>query len=94
MSTSNRRKNRFAMVTIGFGAFRLPIITPLRCVHEVLEGFMDFLALFAWAGKKPMRALGMVEVALLAIKDYGPLDLVDIDVHDKGTRVRIKVLTR
>lgn len=99
MSTNHdshcRRKNRLVMITIRIKLFALPIILPIRCAHEVIEGFMDFLSLFRWAGRKAYDMLSIAEAALLVVKDYGPLDLVDVDVksHADG-RVKVKIITR
>ena len=96
MSTSGicPRKNRFVLITMRIGFFVLPIILPMRCAHEVVEGFMDFLSLFRWAGGKAWGYLKMAESALLIVKDYGPLDLVNVDVSSPEERVKIKILTR
>ena len=88
------RKNRFMLVTVRIGFFTLPIVLPMRCAHEVVEGFMDIVSLFRWCGGKIYGYLKMAESALLLVKDYGPLDLVDVKVSSPDEHVKIKILTR
>ena len=88
------KKNRFVLVTTRIGFFTLPIVLPMRCAHEIVEGFMDFLSLFRWCSGKAYGYLQIAESALLLVKDYGPLDLVDVDVTSPDARVKIKILTR
>jgi len=88
------RKNRLVIITMRFGLFRLPIILPMRCVHEIVEGFLDFLSLLSWAGKKVFRGVKVAEAALIAIKDYGPLDLVNVDIKSPDARVKVKMQVR
>ena len=88
------RRNRFVLITLRIGFFVLPVILPMRCMHEVVEGFSDFLSLFRWCSKKARGHLRIVESALLLIKDHGPLDLANVDVKSPDARVKIKILTR
>lgn len=93
------RKTRFVLVSIRIGLFRMPIILPMRCLNEIIEGFLDILTPFRRFSKKAYGYLKMAEGAMKIFKDYEPLDLVDIDVtdssvHDKPQRVKIKILTR
>ena len=55
---------------------------------------MDFISLFSWADKKALGFLHVAEAALIALKDYGPLDLVDVDVKSPDARVKVKIITR
>lgn len=86
------RRNRYILITLRIGFFILPVVLPMRCLHEVVEGFSDFLSLFRC--KKARGHLKVVESALLLIKEHGPLDLVDVDVKSPEARVKIKMLTR
>lgn len=88
------KKNRYILLTMRIGFFRLPIIMPLRCLHEVIEGFGDFLSLFRWIDKRPYSLLSVAEGALATLKNYGPLDLVNVDVKSPDGRVKIKILMR
>lgn len=88
------KKNRYLLLTLRIGFFRLPIFMPLRCLQEVVEGFGDFLSLFRWIDKRPYGFLTVAEGALASLKDYGPLDLVNVDVKSPDARVKIKILMR
>jgi hypothetical protein len=74
--------------------FPIFILMPFRCVNEVLEGFMDILWLFRRVSKKAFSALYTVENAIMLVQDYGPLDIVDVNVRSKDARVKVKVLLR
>ena len=88
------RQARFVLITMRIKCFVLPIILPMRCLHEVVEGFSDFISLFRWCGGKIFGYLKIAESALLMVKDYGSLDLVNVDVKSPEAHVKIKVLTR
>lgn len=88
------KKNRFVVVSLRIGRFALPILLPLRCAHEIIEGFGDFTSLFKRISKKPHMGIHAAEAALLAVKEHGPLDLIDIDVTSPDARVKIKILMR
>lgn len=88
------KKNRYLLLRLRIGFFRLTIFMPLRCLQEVVEGFGDFLSLFRWIDKRPYGFLTVAEGALDSLKDYGPLDLVNVDVKSPDARVKIKILMR
>ena len=93
------KKTKFVIIYIRIGLFRLPIALPMRSVHEVIEGYMDFFAPFRWISEKIYGYLRMAEGALLLVKNYQPFDFADIDVKSrdkdgKRERVVIKVMTR
>ena len=82
------------MFSVRIARFFLPILLPMRCAHEIVEGYLDFLSLFKWIGKKAFRGVKVAEAALIAVKDYGPLDLVNVDIKSPDARVKIKLQTR
>ena len=93
------RKTRFLLISIRIGFFRLPIILPMRCAHEIIEGYLDILSPFKRLSDKAYGYVKIAEGAMQLVKDYEPLDLVDIDVVDKSSykkpeRVVLKILTR
>ncbi len=93
------RKTHFAMISIRIGAFWFPIVLPMRCVHEIAEGYLDLITPFKWISEKVYGYVKMAEGALLIIKDYEPLDLVDVDINHtetsgKNQHVKIKIITR
>ena len=75
-------------------AFPLLIAFPLRCLSEVTEGFSDLLCLFRRPAKKAFVGLSTVDNAIAMLRDYGPLDLVDVDSGDKEAHVKFKLLLR
>lgn len=93
------RKTRFVIIYFRIGFFRLPIILPMRCLHEVIEGYQDFFSPFRMLCEKIWGYLSVAEGAMLLIKNYEPLDLVDVDVKSrnddgKKERVVVKIVTR
>lgn len=88
------RKSQFVLVSVRIGWFPIFILLPFRCLNEVLEGFMDILWLFRRVSKKAFGALYTVENTIMMVQDYGPLDVVDVDVKSKDARVKVKVLLR
>jgi hypothetical protein len=74
--------------------FPIFILFPLRCISEVIEGAQDILCLFRKVSKKAYIALNAVESALILLRDYGPLDFVDVDIIDPDARVKVKILMR
>ena len=74
--------------------FPIFILLPLRCVSEVIEGAMDILCLFKKVSRKACAALFAVESALMLIRDYGPLDIVDVNVTSPEARIKVKILLR
>ncbi len=93
------RKTRFVILYLRIGFFRLPIILPMRCIHEVFEGYQDLFAPFRFFCEKIWGYLSVAEGAMLLVKNYEPLDLVDVDVKSKSDdgrkeRVILKIVTR
>ena len=93
------RKTRFVIIYFRIGFFRLPIMLPMRCIHEVIEGYQDLLAPFRLLSEKLWGYLKMAEGAMLLVKNYEPLDMVDVDVKSRGKdgkreRVVVKIVTR
>lgn len=93
------RKTRFVLIYFRIGRFSLPIALPLRCFHEIIEGYMDFFAPFKWLSAKIYGYLQLAEGAALLVKNYEPLDLIDVDVssqdvNGKPERVKVKIVTR
>ena len=74
------------------GWVRIPILLPLRCLEEVVEGICDILSLFHI--KKAIAAVSVVDTALMLLRTHGPLDLVDVDVKSPESRVKIRILLR
>lgn len=74
--------------------FSWPIVLPIRCVNEVIEGFSDILSLFRWINKKAFKYISIVETVLQVIKEHGSLDLVDVAVKSPEEKVKIKILMR
>ncbi len=75
-------------------AFPLCVVFPLRCLSEVAEGLSDLLCLFKRAGKKLWAGLSAADDTIAALRDYGPLDLVDVDAGSREGRVKIRFLLR
>ena len=93
------KKTRFVLIYFRIARFALPIAIPMRCLHEIIEGYQDFLAPFRMLFKKAVGYLKLAEGAMLLVKDYEPLDLVDVDVKSRGEngkkeRVVVKIVTR
>lgn len=75
-------------------AFPLIIAFPLRCLSEVTEGFSDLLCLFKRPAKKAFIGLSTADDAIAMLRDYGPLDVMDVDAGSKEDRVKFKLLLR
>ncbi len=75
-------------------AFPLFVAFPFRCISEVTEGFSDLLCLFKHASSKAWAALSAADDAVAVLRNYGPLDVADIDAGNKDGRVKIKLLLR
>lgn len=76
------------------GYVPIPVLFPLRCPEEVAEGFLDILSLFKRVSKKAYPAMLGIENALMLLRNYGPLDVMDVDIKSPETRVKIKMLLR
>jgi hypothetical protein len=68
-------------------------------MHEIIEGYQDFLAPFKRLFKKADVYLKLAEDAMMIVKNYEPLDLVDVNVksrdkNGKKERVVVKIVTR
>ena len=75
-------------------AFPLYVAFPLRCISEVAEGLSDLLCLFKGASRKFWAGLSAADDAVAMLRDYGPLDLVDVDAGSPEGRVKFKFLLR
>jgi hypothetical protein len=89
---TRRAKNHFVLITVRVWAWPLVILFPLRCIAEILEGLSDILCLCRRT--KAGQFLATLENIHAQVRDYGPLDLVDVDVTSHEARVRVRVLTR
>jgi hypothetical protein len=85
------RKAALVMFSLRIKRFPLRIAMPLRCLAEVTEGFTDLLCLF---GKKASAGISVADDALAMLRDYGPLDLVDVDAGSKSEHVKVRLLLR
>ena len=74
--------------------FPVFMLVPFRCVHEVLEGFMDILCLFKRISKKAYSCIYSAEAVLMAVQSYGRLDIVNVDVKSPDAVVKVKILLR
>ena len=88
------RKNSLVIATFRIGFFPFIVIFPFRCLAEVIEGTSDLLSLFRFTSKKIQWAITLLEQLIAQIRDYGPLDLLNIDVRSKDANVRIRLLLR
>ena len=92
MWTERKAKSHFALITVRIGFFPLVIFLPLRCLAEVIEGFSDILCLFK--GERVQWLTALLENIFAQVREYGPLDLADIDVKTPDASVRVRVLMR
>jgi hypothetical protein len=88
------RKSVLAIISARIKKFPVFILFPLRCLSEVIEGAEDILCLFGKKNKKAYAAVNAAGSALLLLRDYGPLDFVDVDVENPEGRVKVKILMR
>ena len=88
------KKSSLVLFSMRIKAFPLIIAFPLRCLSEVTEGFSDLLCLFRGVSKKGFAGLSAADDAIAMLRDYGPLDLVDIDAGSKEAHVKLKLLLR
>lgn len=88
------RKNSLVIATVRIGFFPIVVIFPFRCLAEVIEGLSDLLSLFQFASQKVQSAMSFLEQIIAQIKEYGPLDLADVDVQSPEANVRVKLLLR
>ncbi len=91
MST-NIAKNHFALIFVRIGFFPIVVIFTLRCFAEIIEDLSDILCLFR--SSRVRRFIGMLEDIHAQIRDFGPLDLADVDIKTPDARVRVHVLAR
>jgi hypothetical protein len=92
MWTERKAKCHFALITVRIGLFPLVIFFPLRCLAEVIEGFSDILCLVK--NQRVFTVIAMLEYVYAQIREYGPLDLADIDIKSPDANVRVRVLMR
>lgn len=65
---------------------------PLRCFAEIIEGLSDLICLFKRT--KASQFMAMLENIQEQVRDFGPVDLADVDVSSRGMRLRIRLLVR
>ncbi len=82
------------LISMRIKAFRMYLALPLRCLSEVTEGFSDLLCLFKGASRKGFAGLSAADDAIAMLRDYGPLDLVDVDAGSKEGSVKVKLQLR
>jgi hypothetical protein len=88
------RKCAFVIISVRINRFPIFILFPLRCISEVIEGAQDILCLFRKVSRRAFAAITAVESGLMLIRDYGPLDFVDVDAKSTDACVKVKVLLR
>jgi hypothetical protein len=88
------RKNSLVIATVRIGFFPIVVIFPFRCLAEAIEGLSDLLSLFQFASQKVQSAMSFLEQVIAQIKEYGPLDLADVDVQSPEANVRVRLLLR
>lgn len=88
------RKCAFVILSARIKKFPIFIVFPLRCISEVIEGAQDLMCLFRNVSKRAYAAIAAVESGLMLVRDYGPLDFVDVDVKNPDARVTVKILLR
>jgi hypothetical protein len=88
------RKNSLVIATVRIGFFPIVVIFPFRCLAEVIEGLSDLLSLFQFTSQRVQSAMSFLEQLIAQIKEYGPLDLVNVDVRSPEANVRIRFLLR
>jgi len=88
------RKNSLVIATVRIGFFPIVVILPFRCLAEVIEGLSDLLSLFQFVSQKVQSAMSFLEQLIAQIKEYGPLDLANVDVRSPEANVRVRLLLR
>jgi len=88
------RKNSLVIATVRIGFFPIVVIFPFRCLAEVIEGLSDLLSLFQFTSQKVQSAMSFLEQLIAQIKEYGPLDLANVDVRSPEANVRVRLLLR
>lgn len=88
------KKNSFAVALVFIGWFPIVILLPLRCMAEVIEGYADILCLFRFASKKVWGAVTFLENIAALVRNYGPLDLANVDINTPDAKVHIRLLLR
>ncbi len=88
------RKNSLVIASVRIGFFPIIVIFPFRCLAEVIEGLSDLLSLFQFASQKIQSTMSALEQLVSQIKEYGPLDLADVDVRSPQANVRVRFLLR
>ena len=72
------------------GWFPFIVVFPLRCFAEVIEGYADILCLFRFVSNKVWAGITFLENLVALIRDYGPLDLVNVDVQSPEGSGRVR----
>jgi hypothetical protein len=89
------KQSNFIILSFRIKSFRMPLAAiPIRCFHEIVEGFLDFLSLFRPISAKPFGLITMAQLFIYELQDYGSFDFIDVDVEDKENSVNIKFLMR
>jgi hypothetical protein len=89
---SRRLRNYFVLVYVRIRFVPFIIFLPLRCFAEIIEGLSDLLCLFKRT--KAGQFMATLEDIQTQIRTFGPLDLADVNVSSRGTRVRVRLLVR
>lgn len=76
------------------GHFRLPIVLPVRCLLEVVNGLCDITSLFTFFDRKLTLYISIAENTMYSVRDIGKYDFVDIAVRDHGKKIRILISAR
>lgn len=88
------RKNAFVIISARIKWFPVFFLFPLRSLSEVVEGAQDLLSLFGRAAEKAYEWLYVIEAAIMQVRDYGPLDIADVDIKNPNAHIRVKILMR
>lgn len=88
------RKSQFLILYFQKNSFRLPIVLPLCYFTMIVDGVQDISSLFKWINDKWYKIGEIVEVVLHMLKYCINEDLVDIDVSNKGEKIKIKWMMR
>ena len=88
------RRNSLVVATVRIGWFPFIVVFPLRCFAEVIEGYADILCLFRFVSHKVWAGITFLENLVALIRNYGPLDLVNVDVQSPEGSVHVRFLLR
>lgn len=82
------------LLSMRIKAFRMYIALPMRCLSEVTEGFSDLMCLFKGVSRKGFAALSAADDAIAMLRNFGPLDVLDVDAGSKEGSVKVKLQLR